>query len=304
MIYKNYLFIFITLLSVNIYSSNLNSINLSTIDVVPLIIVIPNNKQDITLNSQKNLDTQQNKKNITQRLTYFDAKIIGEVINSKQFKVIKNAQIEKLWNGDTKKISQFIQNSKQQQFIVDKNNSNNNIILESNENNNHKLESSGKTNQIFKQESNDATYLNNTNLSSTVLLQNTTPLPDYLLLGQITDIVTNYAVENLQDTDKAMQIFTLSVVINYQLLRTSDGTIMSAFSVYSSSKNNRIIKQSDSDKQNFSTIKQQIDMPYLINELAKSVAISTAVQLLEQFKLTINLYNYESPVITNLKIFN
>ena len=59
-----------------------------------------------------------------------------------------------------------------------------------------------------------------------------------------------------------------------------------------------------SDKQNFSTIKQQIDMPYLINELAKSVAISTAVQLLEQFKLTINLYNYESPVITNLKIFN
>lgn len=216
------------------------------------------------------------KQQVQRELPMFNADVKGALINSKQFKVLDMPKSNSLWTGNSQTILDYL-------GTLNKSNlSKLNIALRTESPNaNVNINNESASNQPKVESGTRNTIVN--------------PLPDYILLGQISSITADADMEPLQDTNKITSQYNIDISVDYQVVGTKDNAIIAAFNAYGHANDVKILNVGDTVQQ------QNHNIPLLINQASKSLAENVVSQLTQQFGISSKTYQIES--ITNVKVY-
>ena len=122
-------------------------------------------------------------------------------------------------------------------------------------------------------------------------------IPDYLLVGNLAAINAGEEVNQIIGTNKYSNIYSIDIAVDYKLIRTQDRTIVASFTAAGHSGDVKLV--------NSQTQKVMHNMPLLVKQLGANLATDVSSMLSEQIgngKLYLN--NQESaPKVTDFKTY-
>jgi hypothetical protein len=122
-------------------------------------------------------------------------------------------------------------------------------------------------------------------------------IPDYLLVGNLAAINAGEEVNQIIGTNKYSNIYSIDIAVDYKLIRTQDRTIVASFTAAGHSGDVKLV--------NSQTQKVMHNTPLLVKQLGANLATDVSSMLSEQIgngKLYLN--NQESaPKVTDFKTY-
>ena len=222
-------------------------------------IAVPNLVYTKTI--QANSTTPAISQQVEQELPMFNADVKGALINSTQFKVIDLPKANQIWNGNSQVMLNLI------------NGLNRNLNVESN---------------LIVEYKPIASQIASTP-------KNSSNLPDYILLGQVSAITSDADIEPLQDTNKMTSQYSINISGDYQVVGVKDGAVIASFNAYGNAGDVKILNANDA------TQVQHHNIPLLINQASKDLSANVLSQLQQQFRVSSKSYKIES--IENVKVY-
>lgn len=126
----------------------------------------------------------------------------------------------------------------------------------------------------------------------------TNKTPDYLLIGNLAAINAGEEVNQIINTNKYSDIYSIDLAVDYKLVRTNDRTIVASFTAAGHSGDVKLVNSPDQ--------KMQHNIPLLVQQAGADLAAEVTTQLQAQIgggKLYLN--NQESaPKITDFKTYS
>lgn len=126
----------------------------------------------------------------------------------------------------------------------------------------------------------------------------TSKTPDYLLIGSLAAINAGEEVNQIINTNKYSDIYSIDLAVDYKLIRTSDRTIVASFTAAGHSGDVKLVNYPDQ--------KMQHNIPLLVQQVGADLASEVSSQLQTQIgggKLYLN--NQESaPKVTDFKTYS
>jgi len=122
-------------------------------------------------------------------------------------------------------------------------------------------------------------------------------MPDYILLGQVSAISQNEDSMPVKETDRYTTSYNIDIAVDYKLIKTSDKSIMTAFTAYGHANDVKILNNGVANQ------KQTHNIPMLIQTASKALGEDVLNQLSNQFNISSENYNNGSKVITDVKIY-
>ncbi|HLX53919.1 MAG TPA: hypothetical protein VKR58_08255 [Aquella sp.] len=123
-------------------------------------------------------------------------------------------------------------------------------------------------------------------------------MPDYILLGQVSAISQNEDSMPVKETDRYTTSYNIDIAVDYKLIKTSDKSIMAAFTAYGHANDVKILTNGGAAYQ-----KQTHNIPMLIQTASKALGDDVLSQLSNQFNISSENYANGSKVITDVKIY-
>jgi hypothetical protein len=120
---------------------------------------------------------------------------------------------------------------------------------------------------------------------------------DYILRGQVSAISANEDSSPIKGTDKYTNQYNIDIAVEYKLVKTSDNSVMSAFTAYAHANDVKILTNSAANQ------KLSHNIPLLIQTASKSLGEDVVKQLSDQFNISSENYDNGSKVITDVKIY-
>lgn len=123
--------------------------------------------------------------------------------------------------------------------------------------------------------------------------------PDYVLLGNIASVSQDENQNILDYTDKITKQYNISIAVDYQLIKTSDSSVMAGFTALGQAGDAKILNASSPAAQKITH-----NIPLLVQQASKNLGLDVANQLNSQFGISSSNYNNDSKVITDVKSYD
>jgi hypothetical protein len=211
--------------------------------------------------SKPSVDPAKIAKQIKYKLPGFNADVRGAIINSGRFRVVKMPKQDTIWRGNPQTVlNQIKVGPPIPTADADVDNS----------------ESAGADKVIAK-----------------------TPkgMPDFILLGQVSAITQDEDTMPVKETDRYTTSYNIDIAVDYKLIKTSDKSIMAAFTAYGHANDVKILTKGAAYQ------KQTHNIPLLIQTASKALGDDVLNQLSNQFNISSENYDNGSRVITDVKVY-
>jgi hypothetical protein len=210
--------------------------------------------------SKPNIDSSKIAKQVKYKLPGFNADVRGAIINSGRFRVIKMPKQDTIWRGNPQTVLNQI-----------------------------------KTNPAPTPDTNVDT--SESAGTGKVIAKTPKGMPDYILLGQVSAITQDEDSMPVKETDRYTTSYNIDIAVDYKLIKTSDKSIMAAFTAYGHGNDVKILTK-DAAYQ-----KQTHNIPLLIQTASKALGDDVLNQLSNQFNISSENYDNGSRVITDVKVY-
>jgi hypothetical protein len=210
--------------------------------------------------SKPSIDPTKIAKQVKYKLPGFNADVRGAIINSGRFRVVKMPKQDTIWRGNPQTV----------------------------------------LNQI---KTNPPAPITDTDIDSEsagagkVVAKTPKGMPDYILLGQVSAITQDEDTMPVKETDRYTTAYNIDIAVDYKLIKTSDKSIMAAFTAYGHANDVKILTKNGQYQ------KQTHNIPLLIQTASKALGDDVLNQLSSQFNISSENYDNGSKVITDVKIY-
>lgn len=212
--------------------------------------------------SKPSVDPGKIAKQVKYKLPGFNADVRGAIINSGRFRVVKMPKQDTIWRGNPQTVLN--------QIKVSPTAPKTDADVDTSE------ESAGAAKVVAK-----------------------TPkgMPDYILLGQVSAITQDEDTMPVKETDRYTTSYNIDIAVDYKLIKTSDKSIMAAFTAYGHGNDVKILTKGAAYQ------KQNHNIPLLIQTASKALGDDVLKQLSDQFNISSENYDNGAKVITDVKIY-
>src|SRR6185437_1430713 len=210
--------------------------------------------------SKPSVDPSKIAKQVKYKLPGFNADVRGAIINSGRFRVVKMPKQDTIWRGNPQTVLNQIKTNPASAADADVDTP----------------ESAG---------------------AAKVLAKTPKGMPDFILLGQVSAITQDEDTMPVKETDRYTTSYNIDIAVDYKLIKTSDKSIMAAFTAYGHGNDVKILTKGAAYQ------KQTHNIPLLIQTASKALGDDVLKQLSDQFNISSENYDNGSKVITDVKIY-